>query len=154
MNHENFSLTFTAQGLIGYLDHYPNDEKNVRIVLEIYLADQPKPIHTIVDSGAPWCVLDPQEFQKVADWAEPLHPLGGKLNIRGLSYTGWLYRIPLRLEAIVGTPLEIEGTFFVPDVPEGESWFYPNFLGLQGFLNRIRWAVDPDYNLFLFGPLY
>jgi hypothetical protein len=30
----------------------------------------------------------------------------------------------------------------------------PKLSRLSGLLNRIRWAVDPDNNLFFFGPLW
>jgi hypothetical protein len=148
------NLDTFAQGGTRYLDHYPKDDQNVRIVVTVYLADQAIPIYAIVDCGAPWCVLDPLEFEKVAHRADPVGPLEGKLNIRGLSYTGQLYRIPINFDTILGEAFEVEGTFFVPDVPEGELWRFPNFLGSVGLLNRIRWAVDPDNNLFFFGPLW
>jgi hypothetical protein len=48
------------------------------------------------------------------------------------GYTGQLYRIPINFDTILGEPFEVEGTFFVPDVPEGELWLFPNFLGLVG----------------------
>jgi hypothetical protein len=61
-----------AQGATRYLDYYPNDDKNVRIVVRVYLADETAPIYAIVDCGAPWCVLNPLKFEKVAhraSWA-------------------------------------------------------------------------------------
>ncbi len=141
-----------AQGAMRYFDHYSN-EKTVRIVLNVYLADHPEPISAIADTGAPWCVLNPFMFKKVAHLAESMYTLDSPLNIRGLNYTGWLYQLPMRLEALIGESLDIVGTAFVPDLPPGEEWLYPNFIGLDGFLNRIRFAVDPANNLFFFGEL-
>jgi hypothetical protein len=40
-----------------------------------------------------------------------------------------------------------------PDSKPGLLWDLPNFLGLSGFLERIRFAVDPGSNLFYFGAL-
>jgi hypothetical protein len=48
----------------------------------------------------------------------------------------------------MGRSLEIEATIFVPQLRTGESWPHPNFIGLDGFLNRIRIAIDPDENTF------
>jgi len=50
-----------------------------------------------------------------------------------------------------GQDLEIEATVFVPTLPPGETWRHPNFIGLSGFLERIRFAVDPEENAFYFG---
>jgi hypothetical protein len=33
------------------------------------------------------------------------------------------------------------------------DWRGPNFLGYQGLLQRIRFAVDPEVNLFYFGRI-
>jgi hypothetical protein len=52
-----------------------------------------------------------------------------------------------------GDDLEIPATVFVPTIPPGETWLHPNFLGLTGLLDRIRFAVDPAENTFYFGPL-
>jgi hypothetical protein len=49
--------------------------------------------------------------------------------------------------------LDIEATVFIPNLSVDEEWLYPNFIGLDGFLNRIRFAVDPASNLFFFGKL-
>lgn len=128
-------------------------KKNNRIVINVYLADYPEPISAIVDTGAPWCILNPLMFEKVAHYAEPIYLLDVPLNIRGLNYTGWLHQLPMRLEALIGEPLEVVGTVFVPDLATNEEWRYPNFIGLEGFLNRMRFAVDPASNLFFFGEL-
>jgi hypothetical protein len=59
---------------------------------------------------------------------------------------GALYRETIRISADEGQPLDVEATIFVsPD------WRGPNFIGYQGLLQRIRFAVDPETNLFYFG---
>lgn len=50
-----------------------------------------------------------------------------------------------------GLDLEVDATAFVPTLPSGERWPDPNFLGLSGFLERIRFAIDPAENAFYFG---
>jgi hypothetical protein len=60
-------------------------------------------------------------------------------------------RANLTLEATSGEDLTVEATFFVPFLELDEVWNYPNFLGLGGFLDRIRYAVDASENAFYFG---
>jgi hypothetical protein len=61
---------------------------------------------------------------------------------------GDLYRIPLVLFADDGQDLGVDATVLLsPD------WTGPNFLGYQGLLQRIRFAVDPETNLFYFGQI-
>ena len=63
-------------------------------------------------------------------------------------FRGQLYRGLITLLADEGSPLDVEATVFVtPD------WPGPNFLGYQGLLQRIRFAVDPESNRFYFGPI-
>lgn len=140
-------------GALRYKDFYPND-KNVRIVINFYLAELADPIDAIVDTGAPWSILDPMKFAEIADYAEPLYAPASPLSVRGLTYTGFLYRIPMELKATIGESLQMEALFFVPDVPEGESWFYPNFIGLEGALDWMNFAVIPTKNLFCFSKPY
>ncbi|MGH7599035.1 MAG: hypothetical protein ACREOI_21985 [bacterium] len=137
-------------GSTRYDDHYQGDEKQNRIVLTITpeKAKYP-PIKMIVDTGAPWCILDP-------DLAEAWDLTSGaddapitNLNIRGEAHRGRLTRANIILEATNGEDLTVEATFFVPEADE--VWSYPNFLGLSGFLDRIRFAVDASDNAFYFG---
>ena len=74
------------------------------------------------------------------------------LHVRGMAYEGALVRAAVALQATRGADLEIEGTFFIPRLTPGEVWPWPNFLGLEGFLSRIRFAVDTAENVFYFGP--
>lgn len=56
------------------------------------------------------------------------------------------------LEAEKGESLTVDATVFVPKL-EDQEWRHPNFIGLSGFLERIRFAIDPDNNYFYFGAL-
>ena len=141
-----------AQGATDYIDYY-EEETTDRIVINIYLADYPESIPMIVDTGAPWCILSPSIFQDVANYAEPIHMLNTPLSIRGIRYNGWMYRLPMHFEAAIGEPQDVTATVFVPTLSPNEEWHHPNFIGLDGFLNRIRFAVDPASNLFYFGEL-
>jgi hypothetical protein len=50
-------------------------------------------------------------------------------------------RIALQIEE--GEGFKVEATVLVPTLRAGEQWLLPNFLGLTGFLERVRFAVDP-----------
>jgi len=105
----------------------------------------------IVDTGAPWCVLDPELAEAWGLIPTATYTPSTELNVRGTSYRGNLIRAAVALQATSGVDLEIEATFFVPTLDPGETWPWPNFLGLDGFLNRIRFAVDATENVFYFG---
>src|SRR6266849_5331596 len=48
-----------ATGVTRYADHYLGDQRNARIVVTIASIGG-HAIPMIVDTGAPWCVLDPE----------------------------------------------------------------------------------------------
>ncbi len=143
-----------ASGAIYYKDHYYGETQQTRIVLNV--APEIRSDNTtemIVDCAAPWCLLNPELHET---WGldletdyEPLHAVW----IRGTRWLGQLTRTNVALQADHGKSLIVTATFFVPTIPSLEIWNYPNFLGLDGFLNRIRYAVDPSENVFYFGPL-
>jgi hypothetical protein len=62
------------------------------------------------------------------------------INTRFGNFEGNLYRVDVGLTADWGEPLAIEGTFLFC-----ENWQGPTVLGFHGFLERIRFAIDPDY---------
>jgi hypothetical protein len=64
------------------------------------------------------------------------------------TFSGALYSGQVVFEALKGRSLDLEITAFLsPD------WQGGNFLGYEGFLQRIRFAVDPESNLFYFGRI-
>ncbi len=62
------------------------------------------------------------------------------INTRLGNFEGSLYRVQVQLTADWGDPLTVEGTFLFC-----EGWQGPTVLGFQGFLERIRLAIDPNY---------
>ena len=76
------------------------------------------------------------------------------LRIRGDKFRGKLFRMGMGLQIEQGQGFEIDATVFVPILDAGQRWPHPNFLGLSGFLERVRFAVDPDpeERAFYFGP--
>jgi hypothetical protein len=124
---------------------------NDRIIISVKFSNQ-EPTRMIVDTGAPYSILAPDVAERIGFDRSTEYPLGRPINIRGHSINGWLYRVPVILEAQEGENLEFEATVFIPDISDDIEWPPElNFIGLQGFLFRIRFAIDPDDNLFYFG---
>jgi hypothetical protein len=73
------------------------------------------------------------------------------LQSRSSWIRGSLWQVRIELQADLGESLVVDSTAFIPD--ESIDWPLPDFLGLDGFLDRIRFAVDPEENLFYFGAL-
>jgi hypothetical protein len=141
-----------AAGMLTYTDRFGRDP-NTRIVVPVTFE------HIIIttavlDTGAPWCVLNPEEAVALnLNERVDCGTSGTPLRLRGMSYHGRLCRIPVSLNAERGKGMTVEATVFVPTLTPGESWLHPNFLGLDGLLNRLRFAIDPEQNHFFFAPL-
>jgi hypothetical protein len=118
-----------------------------RILLRLSLEFLPRPVLAVVDTAAPWCIFEPEVGNLLRQRFSPDQE-GIVLNTRLGTLKGSLYRIPVALPADEGQSLEADATVFLsPD------WRGPNFIGYQGLLQRIRFAVDPEANLFYFGRL-
>jgi hypothetical protein len=139
-----------ATGVLRYKDYYPDEENDARIVLPVRVAGHIA-AHAIMDSGAPWCVFNPSLARMAVPSSEFRYPATHRLLIRGIWYWGLLFRIGLTLKAEEGEDFEVDATVFVASLRPNESWPHPNFIGLDGFLNRIRYAIDPAENAFYFG---
>ena len=105
----------------------------------------------VVDTGAPYVICAP----KVAADAgiDPTSALKkDRMLIRQMQLDGFIYRLNLTLKAEVGEDLDVDATVFVPEVEEFWGDF-PSFIGLAGFLERTRFAIDPNTDTFYFGQL-
>ena len=72
--------------------------------------------------------------------------------IRGMSLSGFVVRLNIQLTADMGENLDVDSTVFVPD--SVDLWGdFPCFIGLGGFLERIKFAIDPNTDTFYFGQL-
>lgn len=137
-----------ATGRAPYFDHNGQaQDPFARIFLEVRPGFLPLPVLAMVDTAAPWCIFEPRIGAFVREnfhWVSKGVPLSTRLG----TFRGDLYRVPLFFEAFDGEPLDVEATVFVsPD------WPGDNFLGYEGLLQRIRFAVDPEVNLFYFGRI-
>ncbi|MDM8525826.1 hypothetical protein QUF80_20835 [Desulfococcaceae bacterium HSG8] len=96
----------------------------------------------LLDTGAEWSVAGYEIYQSFSDENVSLGSSLGKKTISSRlgSFEGDLYRIDVCLTANWGESLTIEGTFLFC-----EDWQGPTVLGFHGFLERIRFAIDPYY---------
>jgi hypothetical protein len=134
--------------LAHYFDAAPGESETAWIMLRILPEGCPEPVLAVLDPAAPWCILN-WEVARVAGVSLEGEPL--RLRTWRGTVEGELHRLVITLLAEEGEPAPIEATVFVSEEWTGPG--HPNFLGYSGFLERIRWAVDPATNLFYFGPL-
>jgi hypothetical protein len=118
-----------------------------RIFVRVIPESQSNYVLAVVDTAAPWCIFRPVV---ASSWMRNLDPIPGRvvLSTRLGQFHGSLFRGLITILASSGDSLDVEATAFLS--PE---WRGPNFLGYQGFLQRIRFAVDPENNLFYFGRI-
>jgi hypothetical protein len=137
-----------ATGLSRYLD---SEGKGLTADSQILVRVRPEageePVLAIVDTAAPWCIFTPDVSSTLSQRLEAV-PGPIALSTRLGVFRGELYRGTIVLAAEHGEHLDVDATIFL--APE---WPGPNFLGYKGFLQRIRFAVDPESNLFYFGRI-
>lgn len=137
-------LPFT-QGVAEFHDTAAPDvmgaEPRIFIRIELFGFE----ILAMVDTAAPWCILEPTLGEAILPHVEEL-PEDRALSTRRGTFVGRLYRGPVTLVADMGEELEIDVTFFL-----SREWPGGNFVGYLGFLDRLRFAMDASANLFYFG---
>jgi hypothetical protein len=139
-----------VQGVVSYLDRDPTQRHsriNVPARFDSILTN------AVVDTGAPWCILSPDEALELGISSADGDEWVSEFWLRGYRVSGRLHRLPVTLEATAGNSITVDATVFVPELGPEQEWYVPNFLGLSGFLERIRFAVDPVNNLFYFGAI-
>jgi hypothetical protein len=106
----------------------------------------------VVDTGGAYLILNPEVADRLRLGRDAvIHR--DRLSIRGMSCWGTVHRVPITLPATAGEPLTFEATAFVPELEHGETWPLPSYLGWQGCLDRIRFAVDPADEVVYFGAV-
>jgi len=101
----------------------------------------------MVDTGAPWCIFEPVIGATLRDHIYVLQE-SIAMDSRLGRFQGTLGQGRLQIIADDGENLDVEVLMFLcPD------WSGGNFIGYEGVLDRIRFAVDPHRNRFYFAPL-
>lgn len=134
-----------ASGRSRYLDKdpgHPSETASVHVQVEF---DGVGAL-AMLDTGAAWSVLN-------ADLADSLElfdrdGVPETISSRIGTVQGKLVRAMTTLVADEGDSVEVDSTVFV-----SREWPAGNFIGYTGFLERIRFAIDPQNNAFIFGGL-
>lgn len=124
-------------------------EETPRITLDVLIGNLRT--SAFVDTGGVYLICSPQIAA-----ALNLDPVDGMpvpaLLFRGMPMRGVLHRVPLTILASQGDTITFEATAFVPD--SSTEWSnFPCVLGIYLCLERLRFAVDPQAEIFFFGPL-
>jgi len=118
-----------------------------RIFLEVFAESFPIPVLAMVDTAAPWCIFEGSITAKIRDRVDVIQE-NVRLHSRLGHFWGTLASGGLKLRAEEGEDLDIQALMFL-----SSDWPGGNFIGYEGFLDRIRFAVDPHWNRFYFGSL-
>jgi len=135
-------------GAASYYDIAPGrpvDDPRIHIRLKIS-EDRPE-ILAMVDTAAPWCILEPSLAGTAKDSLESLSGIAA-IDSRPGPFPGKLYRGAVTVVAEEGETLTVDTTFFL-----ARDWPGGNIVGYQGFLERFRFGVDPALNRFFFSSL-
>lgn len=134
--------------VLRYFDELPKGlhPRQAHIVLPFQLEGLEVDLFGIVDTAAPWCLIQWSLLELLQ-----MPPPNGRdrLETRFGLLTGELRRWSVLLFAEEGRPMKIDASLFVSEDWREERM--PNFLGYEGFLQRLRFAIDPAHNSFHFG---
>ncbi len=102
-------------------------------------------LYAFIDTGTPYCVFNAAVVENLG---LPFDE-GERIVLRTAygPFEGTVQRVTICLIAEHGESLNIDASVFV-----AADWQLGNFLGYTGFLERLRFAVDPATNTFYFGP--
>ena len=138
-------------GVCSYRDWLSQEQIGTpRIVINIWIEESQT--QAVVDTGGVYLVCDPG-ISHLLNLNSSTGLGTTTLKIRGSNYRGSLQRITIKMLAEEGESLDLEVTAFIPRLAHGEEWQLPSFLGLQGCIEFLRFAVDPVANTFHFGSL-
>ena len=143
---EPFAVGATTYLYAPATDQDMSDRIQLPIVFELSEATD---VLAVVDTGAPYSILDPLIAKQIG-FSPEMTLERTAVTVRGVKLRGSLIRLSTTLQAEVGENLTIDSTTFIPDSEEQWNQF-PSFIGQAGFLERIRFAIDPNTNTFYFG---
>jgi len=140
-----------ASGVLSYTYRPINSHETTnRIIIPIEIGNGIK-IEAVLDTSAPLVILDPN-LAPLAGFTEASVLATETMNIRGVKLSGKIARLGFTLRADEGDDIDVEPTVFGPD--RSDQWNdFPSFLGQAGFLERIRFIIDPKEDKFHFGKL-
>lgn len=136
-----------ARGVAEYADARPGVEEPLS---RIYFPFQPAGTDiwqlALVDTGGHFFIPSSEVLAAIRERLTDSFDHTSLMTAQG-RIQGELYRYPLVLISIAGEDLDVDATVFV-----SSEWNGPSVFGYTGMLERIRFALDPETNLFYFGP--
>jgi len=91
----------------------------------------------MLDTGAHWTLIGSEHIELLGN--ELGEGLGAVMMSTRLGrFHGTLHRLPIRLLADLGTDITVDATCLAL-----KKWTGPSVLGFSGFLERLRFALDP-----------
>lgn len=133
-------------GVSRYSDFYPGRQEPLA---RIYVSFRPQDTRIrfvgLLDTGGHFCILSPEVVDLIGDTLGESDGETSLLTAQG-RISGELFRYTIELLATRGDHLAVESTVLV-----SPQWRGPSVLGYTGFLDRIRFAIDPLENGFYFG---
>ena len=134
-------------GICQYQDDLAGEPaENSKLFIEVKIGALEIPVFAMVDTGAPYCVFATEILAELGYSFDRENVV--QLSTRKGLFWGTIHRINLTLVANEGESLEVESTFFVPELWKG------NYIGFMGCLQRLRFAIDPSKNFFHFGKCH
>ncbi|MCY4099310.1 MAG: hypothetical protein OXF46_00135 [Rhodobacteraceae bacterium] len=143
----NLNMEPFAPYVANYYDEIPHlDSPQTSIFVEIaFPGHENFSTYARLDPATPWVVLNNEIAENLGfsfnEKVITLRTIGGDMK-------GTLERHPIELLALEGPSITIDATIFVC-----REWQRECFLGYSGFLERIRFAVDPSTQRFYFGEI-
>ena len=114
----------------------PRPAGTMPVAVRCRFGSQPEEL-AMLDTGAQWTLIGRELIELLGD------ELGEGLDTITMStrlgrFHGTLHRLPIRLLADRGTDITVDSTCVAL-----KEWEGPNVLGFTGFLERLRFALDP-----------
>jgi hypothetical protein len=128
-----------SSGYASFLVGHKFDFWHLPVAVRCQIGDFPSTFFALLDTGAEWSVLGGELAILLVDQLG-LPTESFSMSTRLGRISGALHRIPIRLlaELNCGYDLTIESSIFV-----SQEWTGPLVLGYRGFLERLRFALDP-----------
>lgn len=129
------SLPWNTSSAEVFLDQ-PRPTGVLPVAVRCRFGSQPEEL-AMLDTGAQWTLIGPELIELLGDeLGEGLEAI--TMSTRIGRFQGTLYRLPIRLLADRGTDVTVDATCCAL-----KAWPGPNILGFTGFLERLRFALEP-----------
>ncbi len=132
-----------ATSMSSYFDADPRDS-SVTSRIHVRVEFDGASVLALLDTGASWSVLNAELAQELGLFERDGESV--TISSRAGKIKGKLVRATTTLVADEGESIEFDSTVFV-----SSEWPEGNFIGYSGLLERIRFAIDPGRNAFVFG---